>query len=148
MQVRFASPDDMPRILQLGAELHKNVPYSYIAYSDDSQHALGFMLASNLLLVAEDDGGVFGVIGGVSAPVTFNPSKVFVQELIFWVTPSKANKGAGKALLEGFELAAKAVGADVLFVSSLKTQLHKKTKKLYESMGFKEAEVAYAKRVT
>ncbi len=137
----------MPRVLELAQELHKNVPYSYIAFSEDSSQALGAMLLSNLLLVAEDESGVIGVIGGLAAPVTFNPSKLFAQELIFWVTPTKNNKGVGRSLLEGFELAAKAVGADVIFVSSLKTSLHEKTAKLYESMGFKEAEVAYAKRV-
>lgn len=147
MEVRFAQESDWPVVLEYVRNFHKQSVYSDIPVTEDCHSLFQLILSQNMLVVVEDGNKVVGICGGLVAPIPFNPKLTMAQELFWWIEPEYRDGGAGKQLLEGYQLACKANGVALLFLSSLEGVEPEKADYIYKRYGFEKAENVYAKKV-
>lgn len=148
--IRDAIPADVPRIADLGGEFHREagwgdvVPYS----QEDTQKTLDFLIEDDngILLVAERDGEIIGMTGGLAHPVYFNLSHKSGQELFWWVQPGLRD-GTGRLLLEAMEARAKAIGCVSWSMIALDKVNPELTGKIYRRRGYRASEHSYIKRL-
>lgn len=134
--IRRATQDDLPRILELGAEFLGLGPYAWVPLDIDA--FAGFatnLIEHGAIFLAED-----GMIGGCLYPFYFNPAVVMAAEL-FWYSPKH-----GRALREALEGWAKEQGCVAITCSGLANEREATVRKLYARVGYQATEVAFVKR--
>jgi GNAT superfamily N-acetyltransferase len=99
-----------------------------------------------VVIVAEDQGKIAGVISGLHYPDPLSGRGV-AQEVFWFVDPEYRYLGIGESLLKLFSAWAKVKGASAVRVAHLVDLRAEENRKLYESLGFKAAEVSYEKEV-
>lgn len=95
---------------------------------------LAFLIDNGLVLTNGE-----GAIGGMMAPIYFNPGKIVMEESFWW-----ARRG-GRDLLKEFCRAARAMGADFISLSTLENDRQALVDRLVGSMGFRPLERRYLK---
>ncbi|MEQ8404486.1 MAG: GNAT family N-acetyltransferase [Oceanicaulis sp.] len=104
-EIRNATPDDVPAIVELGARFHAESHYRRIPY--DVDWALGTMgrYASGhqdaLLLVVHEGEDLIGFLAARIGPIIFSPRRAVIQDLLF-VHPDHRSGRTGTALVERF----------------------------------------------
>lgn len=134
--IRAATLEDMPRILELGAEFLAIGPYAWVPLDLAAfETAAGRMIEHGAIFLAED-----GMIGGVIYQFYFNPSVTMAAEL-FWYSPKN-----GRALREAFEGWAQERGCSAVTCSGLANERESTVRKLFGRVGYDATEVAFVKR--
>lgn len=134
--IRRATLDDMPRILDLGAEFLSFGPYAWVPLDRDAfAESAAKMIEVGVIFLAED-----GMLGGVFYPFYFNPSIKLAAEL-FWYSPKN-----GRELREAFEDWAKSEGCAGVTCSGLANDRETTIRKLFGRAGYEATEVAFVKR--
>lgn len=102
--IRFAAEHDIARLVEMGRNFHASSIYSdRVPFSAEALSAsLSNFIKSDfaVVLVAEQDGEVSGVIGGVIGP-NYLSGMLAASELFWWVEPSA--RGIGLPLLSAYE---------------------------------------------
>lgn len=102
--IRFAVEADISRLVEMGRNFHASSIYAdRVPFSEESlSSSLASFLKSDsaVILVAEKDGGVSGVIGGVIG-VNYLSGLLAASELFWWVEPDA--RGIGMPLLTAYE---------------------------------------------
>lgn len=136
--VREATFDDIPAIMALGREFADEAGVTARVGWDDASvwDLLAGMIESpdGILLVSDN-----GMIGGVVYPHPFSGMRVFVE--MFW----RAKDGQGTALLAAAEAAAKARGAERMFMIAMDDM--ERTRRLYARIGYAPVEVQFMKEL-
>lgn len=127
--IRPATLDDVPAMVELGAQFLATSPYADYAEIDggaladtladmiEADHAL--VLVATVSNAAPDLGAVIGGIVGTLAPLWFAPSTLVAMEMAWFVHP--AHRGtAGLALARQFERWAIDNGVDLIAFSELR----------------------------
>lgn len=143
MRIRTATPSDIERIVELGAESLMQGPYKDEVKNPDQwrKTALGVVLnADGCILVAEEDGKVQGLLGFMVYPHYFTGLKSAI-ELMWYVSPDYRKSMMGICLARAAMRLAKSMGA----VNMQMTAPTAEVGKAYEAMGFKPLETAYQK---
>lgn len=123
MKTRMATFDDVEPMLEIAEQMHAALDLKRLA-PFDREYIENFLAVAvhdedKLALVSEDDGAeVTGMLIAMPMRHWFNPSVVFVQELMIWVKPEKRQSGAGKALVGAFEEWAALKGFSMTALSS------------------------------
>jgi hypothetical protein len=134
--IRRATQDDMPRILELGAEFLSFGPYAWVPLDRNAFAASAAkMIEVGAIFLADD-----GMIGGVLYPFYFNPAVVMAAEL-FWYSPKH-----GRELREAFEGWAQERGCVAVTCSGLVNDRETTIRKLFGRAGYQATEVAFVKR--
>lgn len=94
----------------------------------------------HVVIVAEDNGVLMGVIGGQYLPHPLNPAIMVLMEIAWWVGKEHRKSRAGLALLEAFTSIRK---TDITMMSLLPTTML--TEKHLLRRGFQRAEIGYAR---
>lgn len=146
MQVRAALPPDLPVIVRMAERFYETTEYgSWANFDAGTVEELAANLASNhVLLVAEHEGEVVGMVGLFVAPFMFNAAKTGAYEVVWWVNPEGRSTGAGSALLKAIEPACRAKGCDAIQMVHLSTS-PKVAGLLYERAGYRHTESSYTK---
>jgi GNAT superfamily N-acetyltransferase len=146
MQVRQATPDDVPAIVRMSERFYETTSYCRWAdFNPDTVQALAENLAANhVLLVAEHDGQVVGMVGLFVAPFMFNAERVAAYEVVWWVDPEGRETGAGKALLRAIEPACREKGCAAVQMVHLHNS-PPQAAMLYERAGYAHTESSYTK---
>jgi hypothetical protein len=126
--IRKATAEDLPRILELGAEFLGLGPYAWVPLDIDAFEAFAATLIEKGAIFLAPD----GMIGGCLSPFYFNPAVVMAAEL-FWYSPKH-----GRQLREALEAWAQEQGCAAITFSGLR--------KLYGRAGYAATEVAFFKR--
>ncbi len=149
MIVRRAQFDDVPEILAMGRKFYGATHYAAFAdYSTDSAQALvELMLSSGVLLLAESEDVLLGMVGLIVAPFPFNAQITSAHEIMWWVDPAAQGRGAGVALLQAVEPACRALGVTLIQMTHLANS-PPQAAALYERLGFALCESSYSKVVT
>lgn len=148
MRVRHATLADVPVVVAMSERFYATTSYATWAdFSPSTVEALATNLAQNhVLLMAEDDAGVCGVVGLFVAPFMFNADKTGAYEVVWWVNPEAQGKGAGKALLAAIEPACKARGVDTIQMVHLASS-PPQAAEIYARMGYAQTESSWTKVV-
>lgn len=148
--VRHATPDDADDLYALAQEFIAFAPHGMFAeFTEEELRAqVNVCIASALVLVAEDDGKVVGMLVGLLSGLWFAPSTVMAAELAWWVTPSARGGTAGIRLVTAFQDWAREKGARIVTMSSLHLDHDTRVSTVLERMGFKQSEHTYIKRVS
>lgn len=136
MTIRRATVEDMPRILELGAEFLAVGPYAWVPLDLDAFAGFAAAMIERGVIILADD----GMIGGCLSPFYFNPSVVMAAEL-FWYSPKH-----GRELRAALEEWAKEQGCVALTCSGLANEREATIRRLYERAGYTATEVAFVKR--
>lgn len=132
-----ATPRDLDKVVRLGVEFHAASPHRIDAVDPD-----GWADTASKLI---ESGGVFvsdgGMIGGVLAPLYFNPSVVYAYELFWW-----APDGNGLTLQREFRAWAKEQGAAGIHWTALADDNSSRMDRIYARCGAVKTEVAYRER--
>lgn len=139
--IRKATDTDIPRLAAMGERFHAMSPHKGMGEYDREAVArmLRFLLGNPHALVLTNGDGV---IGGMMAPVYFNPAKTMMEES-FWY----AEKG-GKDLLKAFCKEARLMGADYVYLSTLTNDRSDIIDRVVTHMEFRPVERRYVKELT
>lgn len=139
--IRKATGTDIPRLVAMGSRFHALSTHKWMGEYDREAVArmLRFMIGNPQALVLTNGEGV---IGGMMAPVYFNPSKMMMEES-YWY----AEKG-GRDLLKAFCEEARLMGADYVYLSTLTDERTDVADRIVTRMDFRPVERRYVKELT
>lgn len=144
--IRPATHDDLDAIVAMSAKFYATTTYAgWASMCPDTVRDLAAMLIdTSVMLVAEAEGAVVGMVGLVVAPFMFNRAKRAAYEVVWWVEPDAQGAGIGRALLAAIEPACRAAGCDAIQMVHLSTS-PPQAAALYERAGFRLSESSYTK---
>lgn len=149
VQVRAATPEDMPAYMDLAAAFVATTPINHIVpFNRDTTYAFVEKSLDNpdmLILVAEDDGKIIGITAAMTYPMYFNTDKLVAQELWWYLTPEARGGPASKMLFQTIEKWAKAKGAEAMFMIALADARVDTLAKVYKRSGYTPVERSYVK---
>lgn len=138
--IRFAKPDDMPALLEIGERFYElteyDVPFDPVSVGNVIAH-----LMQNGAVIVSDDDGVTGVIGGMITPFWINASVKVAQEAFWW------SDADGTLLLDAFEAWGKFNGAKIVRMGALAGSRPKVMARFYRKRGYVPDETFYMKAI-
>ena len=145
MIVRSAIDEDVADIVAMGRAFYDATHYAaFSPYCPASARALIDVMRGGVLLVAQDNGELLGMVGLIVAPFPFNAAVKSAHEIMWWVNPDAQRSGVGRALLEAVEPACREAGAKLVQMTHLANS-PPQAGALYERMGFTLCESSYSK---
>jgi N-acetylglutamate synthase-like GNAT family acetyltransferase len=149
--VRKATEADVPVYLQLSADFHKASPMQKVCEFEPKGFEIflrGAMQNPDMCaLLAEVNGEIVGITGGLAYPLYFSPSHKVAQELWWWLTPAARGSGAGNKMFKHLQLWAKERGAKTMFMIALEDERADKMEKVYFRAGFEPMERTFMKGI-
>lgn len=144
--IRKATLADVPVIVSMSAKFYETTSYAAWAdFNPDTVENLAANLTENhVMLLAEHEGEVVGMVGLFVAPFMFNNDRTGAYEVVWWVDPAAQGNGAGKALLAAIEPACKEKGADAIQMVHLASS-PPQAAMIYERMGYAHTESSYTR---
>jgi len=145
--IRNATAADVPAIVAMGRTFVEAVGLEFCDHT--TTVTLSAMLDSDdaALLVAEHDGAVVAMFGGLIYPAYFNVSHRMAQELFWWTTPGERGSRLGVQLLQAFESWARERGAASVTMLSMEALRPDAVGRLYVSRGYRPFEHSFTKEL-
>jgi GNAT superfamily N-acetyltransferase len=145
--IRYAQVSDIPDIIRMSKVFYAMTHYPEFApYDEETAERLSTLLIENhILFVAEAEGKVIGMVGGMLLPWLFNSSVITGHEIIWWVDREYQKTGLGIELLKALESEVAARGASRLQMAHFVHMPYSAS--IYESLGYKHTESIYLKEV-
>lgn len=112
--IRPATMDDVPRLIDMAQRFYAESGYEpiYGPMLDTSAAGLAILtMESGILLVAEHEGEVVGMVCLHVEPYLFNPSVTIASEIAWWIAPEHRGGLLGARLLKSVDEACKERGA-------------------------------------
>jgi GNAT superfamily N-acetyltransferase len=146
--IRNATHADIPRIVEMAQRFYPESPYPAIAdMTRESVAGLAILtMESGVMLVAEQDGQLAGMVCLHIDPFLFNPAVSIAHEIVFWVEPEHSGGMLAVRLLKAAESAVKARGATWSRMAVLASSPPQAVG-LYERNGYTRSESYYTKKV-
>lgn len=148
--IRPATHSDIKEIARLGKLFHAEAGWGDVVeyVRSDTEKTLAHLVDSDdgILLVAENDGEIVGMCGGLAHPVYFNHSHKSGQELFWWMKPGLRD-GTGRLLLEAMESTAREIGCKSWSMIALDKVNPELTGRIYRRRGYRASEHSYIKRL-
>ncbi len=156
--IRRATPKDVPRLLQMGAEFFKMSAFHamggvYDPGSMEQTFESLFKSPDAVVFVAQapsaaeaPEGEVIGAVGAVVASLFFNLKIKTANEFFWYVDPAHRGQRTALRLYLALEQWAKEKGVDVLGMAALKNS-PQAVRDYYAKAGFHESETSYMKRL-
>ena len=104
---------------------------------------------NDILLVAEHEGELIGVIGGAITPWMFNENQLIMTEQV-WFVPERFREKhpmAALRLLKELRKVGRKAGVETLILSSNERPESAKVRSFYEKIGFSMKDVNYIGRI-
>jgi hypothetical protein len=100
-----------------------------------------------IVLVAEDDGKLIGITAAIAYPMYFNPAKLVVQELWWYIKPDERGGSASKLLFQEIEKWGMSKQAEAMFMVALDNDRVETMVKLYGRLGYTPTERTFVKEL-
>jgi GNAT superfamily N-acetyltransferase len=148
--IRPATLEDVPTIAAMGERFHAEagwadvVPYVVADCAQSLRELVG--APAGILLVAEAEGRLVGMAGGLAHPFYFNFAHRTGSELFWWVEPGLRD-GTGAALLQSLEDAARAIGCESWAMVAVDKVRPETMARIYRRRGYRPAEHSFIKRL-
>lgn len=138
--IREAEHKDVPALVAWGQKFHDMAPHKPMGDYDSAAVArmLRFMMDSPQAMVLTNG---TGAIGGVFAPVYFNPSRWMFEESFWWASAD------GMSLLDAAMERGKEWGASYLLLSTLENRKSAAIDRVLARKGFVLLERRYLKEL-
>lgn len=105
MNVREATPVDVPHILDMLRRYRDCAPLPFLHEADDAEHITKqlaeIMAGRGVCFVAQSD-GVVGMLIAQIVPSLWSPKHLVMYELAYWVNPEARGSSAGYRLLKAY----------------------------------------------
>lgn len=145
--IRPATIDDNPAIMPMARLFYDTLPYKDIGFCERTIcNWTDLMRERGVILVAESDGTLVGMAGGLFSPFIFNDAYRIGAELMWWVSPEHRRNGVGRQLLAALEQFAYAHGCIRWSMIAVMDGSQERIGALYEQAGYQAAEITYTKR--
>lgn len=145
--VRDATLDDIPAMVALGAIMHAESRYSFMAYDGEKVAAtLRSLISGGFARVHERDGEIDGGMVGYMSEAWFSRAKV-AAELALFVTPGKRGGMAAWYLLSEFSAWAENQGAQEITLAITTGVKVEETGRMYQRLGFEQVGGVFKRRV-
>lgn len=145
MIVRPATRADIPRIVEMGRRFYAASGYEAIAPASDASIAglaILTMDGAGVMLVAESEGKVIGMVCLFIEPFTFNPAVTVATELAWWIEPECRGGLLASRMMDAQEDACRAKGAQWVRMAKLPTS-PPQVDALYERRGYQPGDSYY-----
>ena len=144
--IQFATPDDIPELLELGAAMYAESRYAE-AMPWDVDKVEGLLVAlladpDGLVLVAREEGEIVGGFMAAAFEHFFSPSKV-AQDYALFVTPDARGGQHAAHMLEAYIAWAKSRDAKLIQVGITTGVNVERTARLYKGLGFVSAGILF-----
>lgn len=147
--IREATEADIPRVLEMGRRFFETAGWPDVAEWDDAstEWTLRFLIEqpTGALFVAEEDGHVVGMTGGMVMPFYFNHTHRTGQELFWWVEPE--HRGIGSGLFDALEAWAREAGAQTFTMIAVDRLKPDVMARIYRARGYRPSEHAFIRRL-
>lgn len=147
--IRAATYDDLPRVLEMGRRFFDTAGWPEVAEWDDAstEATLRFLIdqPTGGLFLAEVDGQVVGMTGGLVTPFYFNLAHLTGQELFWWVEPE--HRGIGSGLFDALEAWAADAGAQTFTMIAVDRLKPDVMARIYRARGYRPAEHSFIRRL-
>lgn len=143
--IRPAVPTDNVRLVELGEAffVEAGLPGRGVTFDPRSFAATcGFLADKGILLVAESQGRVVGMLGAQLMPAYWNVEVTLCQEC-FWFVDKDSRKGVGSALLRELEARATDAGARFCAMVAEHGLRGDAVGRLYKAKGYAPAESVF-----
>ncbi len=150
-ELKIATWDYLPDILEMCEKFHQNTPFSGIEEYDESRVAdIIISIIENptdkIAIVLVDEGKAVGMVLGVTSTSIFNYGKV-ATELAWWVNPEYRGKKSLE-LMKAYEYwAVNVAKCSVVQMSLLEDENLEGVDRIYKRKGYSPVERAYVKKV-
>ena len=149
--VREATEADLSEYVKLSADFHAASPMQKVC-EFEPEGFKEFVLAAIdnpdiCILLAELNGEIVGITGGIVYPLYFSPSHKVSQELWWWLTPAARGSGVGNKMFKHLQLWSKERGAKTIFMIALEDERAEKMEKVYCRAGFEPMERTFMKGI-
>ena len=146
--IRKATHSDLAKIVGMAERFYATTCYSnWAGFDPDTAFGLSVNLLENhVLLVAEHEGEVVGMVGLVVAPFMFNANCRSAHEVVWWVNPEAQGAGIGRELLAAIEPACKEAGAQMIQMVMMANS-PPQAQALYERFGYGHSETSFSKEL-
>lgn len=147
MRIRHATIDDKPAIVRMALRFIQSTPYRVLLPDADDAGLQALvdtllLLGDNVaILLAENEGGVFGMLCLVDCPHPATGDR-YGDELVWWVDPGARNMRAGPRLLTAAEDWIRGRGAKMI---KMVAPIPSDVGRFYERHGYFPTETAYVK---
>lgn len=149
--IREAVADDLPRLLEMGRAFFGSTGYARIVPFDDEStgKTLTTLIQepSGVLLVAESECGLVGMVGGMVYPFYFNLGHVTGQEFFWYMEPDSRHSKIGQRLMAAFEQHLQQAGAQSITMIALDSLRPDAVGAIYRRAGYIPSEHSYIKGV-
>jgi GNAT superfamily N-acetyltransferase len=155
-KIRAATLEDVPAIVEMAKRFYPESPYPAIYGDMPKEQAAGLAIVAmqgmaeqgivpGVMLVAELDGQLVGMLCAHIDPATFTPA-VIAAELVWWVEPEHRGGMTAVRLLRAGEADAKARGATVFNMAALATSPDE-ARQILQRLGYAPTHTIYTKRL-
>ena len=146
--IRNATHNDLASIVAMSEKFYATTHYSrWAEFNPDTVFSLAANLIDNhVMLVAEVDGHVVGMVGLFVAPFMFNAERIGAYEVVWWVNPDAQGAGVGMELLAAIEPACRSKGANAIQMV-LMANSPPKAQAIYERFGYGHSETSFTKEL-
>lgn len=150
--IRDAEIEDIPELMVLLKKFHaeSNAKPSGLNYDKKSvvSHLFEMIFSpTSLILVAEIEGVLVGLIGAVSVPWMGDKTQFQVVETYYYIDKNHRGKPTSLKLIKEMEKRAKDSGAKNIVLMSMKNDRQEKTNNFYSRLGFNELETSFYKEL-
>jgi GNAT superfamily N-acetyltransferase len=148
-EIRRATLADLPALLPMGREFFAHSGLTDLAEWDDGSFEIsatsiigGSVLGS--VFVADLDGKLVGMTGGIFFPLYCNHSVLIGQEIFWW---GKAGHKVGAALLDELEADARRNGAVIFISAQIAGQRDEAFARVYARRGYRPSENTFIRKL-
>lgn len=149
--VRNAEEKDLITIVEMGELFHAEAGLDKVAsYNRFHTYKMVEELLNapeGILLVAEKDGEIIGMTGGITYPMYFNQDSISGQEMFWYVEPEYRNGTIGIKMLREMEKQAKERGCDTFTMISEDYLNPEALDKMYLKSGYRRYEHTYVRNL-
>jgi hypothetical protein len=144
--IRYATLDDVSWIVdRVGEDMFSLLGETDMYDKDYLHEFIPQVIEDGIVLVAERAMEPIGCIAGILSPILFNPHKVSLTEIFWWVAKEHRGSSAGAKLLLAFEQDGIALKVDFINMSIMHNT--KLSTGALEKRGYLYKESSYVRRV-
>ena len=136
---------DLPMLIDMGAQMHKESGYSVIQYSREKIQGIfanAIILSDVLGLASEDDEGIYGLMLAAVSEHWCSTDRV-AYDLALYVKPERRGGMAAIRMIRYYVRWAQERGAKMISLGTSTGINSERVSKLYERLGFKKVGYAF-----
>lgn len=149
VNIRNAVIEDKPQIIELIISFYKESLRDFGVRFDleTLYETVQNFIDNQIGIVAEKEGIIVGVIGGMVTPSMFDKSQKIGQESVWYVDPEERKGSIGFRLIKAFEEECIKRGANAIIMIHMSNLYPEALDRLYRMNGFRLMESNYIKGV-